>query len=160
MQLPVQKLAWRASIAATVALILFTTPHMIAGGLSFGVYDSPAIAGTIIVTTAGLLFTLSSILIGKAHNKKLNLVAGIAVALCMVALTFIAIGVVQDLLGVRCSGFFGVQQSCLSTWAFTPSFLLLHPLFYLPMAGLLIILLVLGWREELTVDPQRHKKQK
>jgi len=61
-------------------------------------------------------------------------------ALILIAFVLFAIGIIQDIAGVYCAGFFGVQTSCLSNQYLTVGIILLmHPFVYL---GYLILVLL------------------
>jgi len=76
----------------------------------------------------------------KAIPNMARNIAYIFTALVLVAFVFMAVGVIQDIAGVYCAGFFGVQTSCFrSQYLGMFILLLLHPFVYLGYLALALL---------------------
>ena len=102
--------------------------------------------------TTGLLAVLK----GQASAK---LTAAMRIVTGIVALTllYLAFGWVQDMLGVRCTGFFGVTESCVESARFTIYFLLFNPFVLIPAVLALSFMFVRGLQE---ANPTATKRRK
>lgn len=137
-------------IAYAVVLLLVT---LLGWGLvrSFGAADSYwSLLGLLFIATYILLAPALFMLIsGKSLTKWIRVVANGYVVLLAIALAILAFGNIQDMLGVYCTGFFGVQASCTENQFFLVFILFLNPYTLLPLLALSLIGLAKGWRDHL-----------
>lgn len=125
-------LYWRFSAyAASTILLIFATWQTVFHSITFGIYDKLPLPVIILAGTALLILGYYLAITGSLQRKSTLAALNAVATIGLVAITFLLIGILQDLIGMECRGFFGVQQSCLASWSFSAAVTFLNPLVYL-----------------------------
>jgi hypothetical protein len=130
---------------ATLAFHALGTLVLITG-LAFSVIVSTSFATTYgiilvacyIVILALLASTYGAYFKKIALNKTQQYTINITSSLALFTLLLLAIGFIQDILDVSCSGLMGAKQSCIESWSFG----IFYMLFQIPLLAFLIIALL------------------
>lgn len=65
--------------------------------------------------------------------------------LTLIVVLMLLWGVAQDVMGIRCTGFFGVQWSCVTSAQILLVLTALNPLVFIPLAACLIVAFIYAW---------------
>jgi hypothetical protein len=110
-------------------------------------YEGLVRTGTVLFAVVVLVSALVY-LPNKRRSRLLTVMAWAVTALAGITLSPWLFGGIQDLLHVRCAGFWGVQWSCIDGWSVAIAGLL-HPFVFLPLVVMLPTLLLMGvWQAQ------------
>lgn len=141
--------------AGSLARTIYSVALLIAaGGLiqNFAIYNSGDasvfILGLLLYIVFFALFAvqLVALISGRAVSRITKLTVNLLSGFFLVPGLWVLLGVLADLSGASCVGFFGVSESCTSQQLFIVSFLALHPIVIVPISILGILGLWWGRR--------------
>lgn len=97
------------------------------------------------ITLLALLIPVyDKILKGQTQSKFSTWAAWTTSFIVYGAALFLLLGLLQDFMGISCTGLFGTAQSCANVRLFELHITLLNPYVYLVLAGVILALLVRG----------------
>jgi hypothetical protein len=136
------KIGYGVTLLCTAFVLWFAYLYISDGDLLYQVISIGFAAFYILLASA-----LVMLIRGKALNKTLRFMCKTWVAIVLLVFLLLGYGVLKDAMGAYCSGFFGVQTSCLDS-----QYLLVFVLFVIPYStlawlGLSLIVLSKGWYE-------------
>jgi hypothetical protein len=99
-----------------------------------------------LVVYAILLWSIPIYLKNRGHARLLSVVMWSITALVGLMIAPYIFGGLQDLLGNQCTGFFGVQGSCIDVWRIRVA-VIIFPVVFIPISVTLGILMLLGDRQ-------------
>lgn len=153
------KISRQAAIIASIAILLCALwETVVSKNITFGLYDTPLLTLLIVVVVMATIYTLLTSLPGKLKSKKLRLLTRTVVIISIIALGILGFGLAQDLLGIKCTGFFGAEQRCIESSIFSAVIIFLHPVSFLTLITLTTIMLILGWREQLSKPASKNRR--
>lgn len=141
----IQKISAYISLGATIFLVFWT----FLGGLSFAEWYQPIFYLTVVGFS--LIAIPSYLLIIMGRSKTLILKRSILLIAAIVFVVFILlnVGVLQDMLGVKCTDLWGWNaEPCVKATSFWVFYILLYPAFFVPSLLVLSILLIIGLAKE------------
>lgn len=104
-----------------------------------------------LTVSAFALITVAALIGRKPLSKEAYVIGIIFSIISIIILLYFGFGIIKDILGVYCSGFFGVQSSCTQSPMLVLYIIVLHP-FALAAAGLLS---VFGIVKQLTLSKSK-----
>jgi hypothetical protein len=104
-----------------------------------------AVQGGYVAVYALIAPTLVLLAKGKQLSKWLRVVCNILVVATILVLAWLAIGLLQDLIGIQCQGFFGAPTSCADGQYLSLLIWVINPYVLLSLIGVTILALGKGW---------------
>lgn len=151
MKLPtIKHLLKNIALLSTLSMVTLAIYAMTFGKVTFGLYVTPPMLA--LLTASYCLVVVATVVLFSAKRVVLLLSLPIyfLTLLCGIAMFILIFGTVQDSLGVRCTGFFGVSVACIDNSVFGVSFVLLNPILIIPLSLVITLSLAFGlWQQRI-----------
>lgn len=143
---------WRlGALLALVAITVLVSKFMFGqiGGFS-GVYQAVVVT-LLLISYVLILSSFLTFVAGKTKGNILGRNVKIVTAAILMVVAILSYGVLQDLAGVHCYGFFGSDSSCIDSISLSVFIVMLSPFVFIPaslgISGLLAWSLVDEYRQ-------------